>query len=212
MRRHHEDWLIFVLEFPHRPIHECAKMQHAWIPRLESDAMPEPLQSYLAQRVKRLSYLGEMFKVGANAPEVLQDFLQFTDSLKKAIPFDIGETVVLTIAGLMQNAYERNQHERLCLRSGISREWITEVQAMAPDASKLMSAAQRRAQTFAMRLAQTKGLEASSEFDALAQHFSPSEAIAITFLVGRYITHALLVNTLGLTPPVPSIFEDGFTA
>jgi hypothetical protein len=26
-------------------------------------------------------------------------------------------------------------------------------------------------------------------------------------LIGRYVTHALAVNTLGLKPPVPSIFE-----
>ena len=30
-------------------------------------------------------------------------------------------------------------------------------------------------------------------------------------VIGRYVTHALIVNTLALKPPVPSIFEDGFT-
>jgi hypothetical protein len=29
-------------------------------------------------------------------------------------------------------------------------------------------------------------------------------------LAGRYLAHALVVNTLDLAPPVPSIFEDDF--
>ncbi len=29
-------------------------------------------------------------------------------------------------------------------------------------------------------------------------------------LVGRYVTHALIVNTFRLLPPVPSIWDDGF--
>lgn len=33
-------------------------------------------------------------------------------------------------------------------------------------------------------------------------------AVAILLLTGRYVTHSLIVNTLHLTPPVPSIFEE----
>ena len=29
-------------------------------------------------------------------------------------------------------------------------------------------------------------------------------AIAVLMLIGRYVTHALMVNTLDLAPPVPS--------
>jgi hypothetical protein len=31
--------------------------------------------------------------------------------------------------------------------------------------------------------------------------------MAFVMLVGRYVTHAMVVNTLGLAPPGPSIFE-----
>ena len=37
----------------------------------------------------------------------------------------------------------------------------------------------------------------------------PEQTIAVMFLVGRYITHAMIVNGLELAPPVPSIFEAG---
>lgn len=186
-------------------------IRQPWIPRLEQAQMPEPLSAYLGPRVKRLGYLGEMFKASANAPEVLLNFMHFTDALKDAVPFDIGEAVVLTVAGHMRNAYERNQHERLSTRTGLAREWISEVQRLAPDEAKLMSPAQVAAQRYALQALASRGLEVQESFAALADHFTPAEAMAIAFLVGRYVTHALIVNTLQLQPPVPSIFEDGFT-
>lgn len=184
---------------------------HEWIPRLEQDALDPALAQYLAPRVQRLGYLGEMFKASANAPAVLLSFLHFTDALKEALPFDIGEAVVLTVATFMENAYERNQHERLCIRSGMTAQWLREVQSIDPERAGLMTPAQRAAQHYALAALRTRGLDAHTEFDALAAHFTPAEAAAIVFLVGRYVTHAMVVNTLRLQSPVPSVFEDGFT-
>jgi alkylhydroperoxidase family enzyme len=180
---------------------------HAWIPRRSVGEMPAPLADYLAPRIRRLNYLGEMFQVAANAPEVLLQFMHFTDALKEALPFDIGETVVLTVASLMDNRYERHQHERLCLRNGLSRAWLADVTTLRSGA---LSTPQRAAQSYAIAALATRGKGAHAEFDALAAHFTPAQAIAIAFLVGRYVTHALVVNTLDLEPPVPSVFEDGF--
>lgn len=186
-------------------------MSSPWIPRLDVEAMPPALAEYLRPRVRRLGYLGEMFQVGANAPNVLLEFMRFTDALKEAVPFDIGEAVVLTVAARMGNAYESNQHERLCLRSGFAREWIAEVQALAPEASRRMTPAQRAAQRFTLAAIDSRGQGATADFDALREHVDAGTAISIAFLVGRYITHALIVNTLRLAPPVPSAFADGFT-
>ncbi len=186
-------------------------MAHDWIPRLDREAMTPALNEYLGPRVKRLGYLGEMFQVSANTPEVLLHFLHLTDALKDALPFDIGEAIVLTVAGCMDNQYERNQHERLCIRSGVSRDWIVAVQRRAPDEPSLLTPAQRAAQRYVLDAIETRGLGVEASFAALGEHFTPKEAMTIAFLVGRYMTHALLVNTLQLTPPVPSIFEDGFT-
>lgn len=186
-------------------------MRSNWIPRIDQQAMQAPLAQYLAPRVKRLGYLGEMFTVGANVPDVLLHFMNFTDALKEALPFDVSETVVLTVASIMGNSYERNQHQRLCLRNGLSREWIADVEAVRPDLAAHLSEQQRRAQSYVIAAMQSKGQACGQQFDALAAVFNPAQAMAIAFLVGRYITHALIVNTLELEPPVPSVFEDGFT-
>ena len=181
------------------------------IPRLELGEMRADLAEYLAPRVARLKYLGELFKCAAHAPGVLVSFMHFTDALKEALPDALTETAVLTTATLMDNRYERNQHERLSVRLGYGRDWVAEVERLKPDEATHMSELERAVQRYVIAAVESRGQQASAEFDALAALVPPSEAIAITMLVGRYITHALVVNTLKLSPPIPSIWEDGFS-
>jgi len=180
------------------------------IPRLELAEMAPDLQAYLQPRVARLQYLGELFKCAAHAPEVLLDFMHFTDSLKKALPDRLTECAVLTTAMLMGNRYERHQHERLSVRLGFGRDWVAEVERLKPAEATLMSEVERAVQTYVMAAVETRGMQAASPFEALARLVPPAEAMAVAMLVGRYITHALVVNTLRLEPPVPSIWDDGF--
>jgi alkylhydroperoxidase family enzyme len=174
--------------------------------------MQADLAAYLEPRVKRLGYLGEMFQCAGHAPDVLLQFMRFTEALKDALPDRLAEAAVLSVASLMQNKYERNQHERLCIRLGFAADWITEVERLAPGQATLMTASERAAQRYAIAAVDSRGHDCQAEFEALAELVGPSQAIAIVMLVGRYMTHALLVNTLALKPPVPSIFEDGFAA
>ena len=84
------------------------------IPRLEMDQLAPEVQQVLAARVTRLGYLGEFFKCSGHQPEVLLPFMAMTDALKEALPDRLTEIGALTVSVLMGNAYERNQHERLC--------------------------------------------------------------------------------------------------
>lgn len=183
-----------------------------WIERLEPAQMAPELAAYLQPRVARLGYLGEWFRCAGHAPEVLLAFLRFTDALKDALPFEVSEAIVLSVATARDNAYERHQHERLSVRSGRSREWVAEVERLAPDAARLMSPPERAAQRYTLAALSGDVRATRRAFRALADHFDQGAAIAIVMLVGRYWTHALGVNTLALAPPVPSIFEDGFSA
>lgn len=181
------------------------------IPRLELADMRADLAGYLEPRVKRLGYLGELFKCAGHAPDVLLDFMHFTDALKEALPDRLTEVGALTVAGLMSNDYERNQHERLSIRLGFGRDWVAEVNRLEPDLAILMSDTERAVQKYAIAAVRNRGRGVVDEFAAVSDRLSPGEAMAVILLVGRYVTHALTVNTLNLEPPVPSIFEDGFT-
>jgi alkylhydroperoxidase family enzyme len=182
----------------------------AFIPRLEMPDMSEDLSAYLQPRVKRLGYLGELFKCAGHAPQVLLHFMHFTDALKDALPDRLAETAVLTVASFMGNSYERNQHERLCVRLGFGREWIADVEKMQPDQAQLMTDSEKAIQRFTMASLASRGHANQQQFEALSAMLTPAQAMALVMLIGRYMTHAMVVNTLQLAPPVPSIFEDGF--
>lgn len=179
----------------------------ARIPRLEMDALRPDLAAYLEPRVKRLGYLGELFKCAGNAPDVTLQFMQFTDALKDALPDRLTELGALTVAGFMENRYERHQHERLSVKLGFPREWIAQVMRLAPAEADQLSAVEKAAQTYALAALRTRGLDVQGEFESLAKLVPASEAMAFVLLVGRYVTHAMVVNTLRLAPPVPSIFD-----
>jgi alkylhydroperoxidase family enzyme len=181
------------------------------LPRLRLDEMEPALAAYLEPRVARLQYLGEMFQCAASAPDVLLSFMHFTDALKAALPDALAEVAVLTVATIMDNRYERNQHERLCIRLGLAREWVAEVERLDPEGARRMDEKERAVQRYVIAALETRGRGCGDEFDALCSLLPPRESVAVVMLVGRYVTHALLVNTVELAPPVPSIFEDGFT-
>lgn len=177
------------------------------IPRLEMDQLTPELQTALSAKVKRLGYLGEFFKCMGNQPKALLSFNTFTEDLKQALPDNLTEVVALTVATMMQNRYERNQHERLCVKLGFDKQWVHDVNALAPTQSKLLSDAEQVVQQFAIAVISRRGRRVQPRYNAVIDVVGATRAVALLMLVGRYVTHALIVNTLELAPPVASIFE-----
>ncbi len=180
----------------------------ARIPRLEFDQLSPALQAQLEPRVTRLGYLGEFFKCTGHQPALLGPFMTMTEAFKQVLPQTLIEVGALTVAGLMGNAYERHQHERLCAKLGFDRAWIAEVNRLDPDRAPRLDEAERRVQRLAMALVERRGHEVRGELEAVVDAIGHEQAIAVLFLVGRYITHALVANSLELQPPVPSVFEE----
>lgn len=177
------------------------------IPRLEMDQLTPELQAALSAKVKRLGYLGEFFKCMGHQPKALLSFNTFTEDLKKALPDNLTEVVALTVATMMQNRYERNQHERLCVQLGFDKQWVRDVNALTPTESKLLSDAEQVVQQFAIAAISRRGNGVQAQYNAVIDVIGATHAVAVLMLVGRYVTHALIVNTLELAPPVASVFE-----
>lgn len=182
------------------------------VPRLEFDQLEPKLKAQLEARVTRLGYLGEFFKCAGHAPDVLRHFMAMTEALKDALPDRLTEVGALTVACVMGNDYERNQHERLSRSLGFGHDWVRAVNALKPDASPLLSDAEKRVQQYVLAALKRNGIGVDAEFAAMGKAIGPAQAMAVVMLTGRYVTHALAVNTLGLKPPVPSIFADGSEA
>ena len=175
------------------------------IPRLAPEKLAPGVADLLRPRVERLGYLGEFFRCAAHQPAALISFMTFTEDLKRALPDRLTETVALTVSTELENAYERHQHERLCLKLGLDEAWIRAVEAC--DARPPLSDVDRRVQTLTLAVLRRHGKDTAGELDALVQAIGHEQAIAVLMLIGRYVTHALMVNTLDLAPPVPSPLE-----
>lgn len=177
------------------------------IPRLSSTQMLPDLAEYLRPRVERLGYLGEFFQCSAHQPKALLAFMRLTEELKSALPDKMSEVVALSVSGLMNNAYERVQHERLSLKLGFGEEWIRAVRSLAPGNSRAMADDERLVQALVMAVVTRNGHDVKPELDAVIRALGHEQAIAILMLIGRYLTHALMVNALALQPPVQSPLE-----
>jgi hypothetical protein len=175
--------------------------------RFEMTDLPADLAVALRPRVERLGYLGEFFKCAAHQPQALLSFMRFTDDLKDALPSTLTEVVALSVAGTMRNDYERHQHERLCRTLGCDDAWIRSVEALQPDTDDVMADDERRVQRLALAVLANNGHGVQAELAAVIETVGPAQAMAVLMLIGRYATHAFIVNALQLNPPVPSIFE-----
>jgi len=174
------------------------------IPRLTRENLHPDLQTYLRPRVERLGYLGEFFQCAGHQPEALLSFLQYTDHLKHALPNNLTEIVSLTVAQLMNNGYERVQHERLSLKLGFGEKWLREVLTLKSDGKGRMSDQEVLVQRLAMAAINRKGHHITAELEPVVRSVGPAMSIAVLMLVGRYLSHAIIANALNLAPPVPS--------
>jgi alkylhydroperoxidase/carboxymuconolactone decarboxylase family protein YurZ len=181
------------------------------IPRLSFEELEPALARVLEPRYRRLGYLGEFFRCMGHQPAALRAFAEFTETAKAGLDKRTTEVIALTVATATGNAYERNQHERLCVRSGFSIEWIRDIEALHPEHAQQLSSADREVQRWVLAVAQRRFAEARQFYATFVEQVGAPTAVAALFVVGRYIAHSAMVQTLQLSPPVPSIFEDGFT-
>jgi alkylhydroperoxidase family enzyme len=184
----------------------------ARIPRMSFEQLPAPIADGLRSKVERLGYLGEFFAATAHQPAALKAFMDFTDHSKGELDMRLVELIALTVATMKNVAYEKNQHERLAVKLGYGRDWVAAVEALAPDAQSLFNADERAVQSYVIATVERDGVEVGNLLQTVVEQLGVAAAVAVMFVMGRYTTHAIIVNSLDIQAPVPSIFDDGFGA
>jgi alkylhydroperoxidase family enzyme len=177
------------------------------IPRLSSGQMPPELAEFLRPRVERLGYLGEFFQCAAHQPKALHSFMVFTEELREALGENLTELVALTVSCLMENAYERVQHERRCLKVGLGKPWVRAVESLGRS-SEPLGDEERVVQRLVLAVVARRGHDTKDELEAVIRSVGHAKAVAVLMTVGRYVTHAFMVNSLSLEPPVTSPMEE----
>ena len=180
------------------------------IPRLQFDQLPKPIRRALATKYERLGYLGEFFAVTAHQPEALRAFIEFTDTAKGELDPRIVEMIALTVAMMKKVDYELHQHERLSVKLGFGREWVRAVECLEPERLEALSPVERTVQRFVIDAVSRDGHGMGDLLDEVVGVLGYHRAVAVLMVMGRYTTHAIIVNSLDIGAPVPSIFDDGF--
>ena len=179
----------------------------ALIPRLSMRELDPDLAKLLRPKVDRLNYLGEFFQCTGHQPRALIAFHTLTEDLKKALPDNLTEVVALSIATKMNNAYERVQHERLSLKLGLSEAWICEVNSLSSKREGTLSETEVVVQKLALAVVERGGHNTAGELEAVVKAIGHEQGIAVLMLIGRYVMHGMIANSLGLKPPVSSPLE-----
>jgi len=164
--------------------------------------LTDELQAQLGARVQRLGYLGAFFAYAGYQPAALGEFIDFTEALKSALPFKRAELVALTVARVMGNDYELDQHIRLCKVRCMPRDWIDE---LATPQSRLEGPAlddsERRLVDFIEASVERRGKVDPSMFAEIVAQEGASGAIGLLLMVSRFVAHATVSNVLGLQAP-----------
>jgi alkylhydroperoxidase family enzyme len=177
------------------------------IPKLSFDELPESIAALLEPKYRRLGYLGEFFARTAHQEAALKAFIEFTDAAKGALTDDVVELIALTVATMKDVDYEKNQHERLSLKLGLTREWVADVERLAPDSASELSATQRTVQCFVIAAVRNDGRGVSDLLGAVVASLGHENAVAVLMVMARYTSHAIIVNSLAIQAPVASIFD-----
>ena len=183
----------------------------AHIPRLSFDELPAVIADGLRAKVARLGYLGEFFAATAHQPQALKAFMDFTDLSKGELDLRLVELIALTVACMKSVDYEKNQHERLAVKLGFGRDWVAAVEALDPLSQAQWSEDERIVQAYVIAAVARDGAGTGALLNAVVARLGVARAVAVLFVMGRYTTHAIIVNSLEIKAPVPSIFDDGFT-
>jgi alkylhydroperoxidase family enzyme len=176
------------------------------IPPLSFDELPASIADRLRPKYERLGYLGEFFARTAYQEAALAAFIDFTDAAKGGLDQRIVELIALTVATMKNVDYERNQHERLAVKLGFGEDWVVEVERLDPETARL-DPLERRVQKLIIAAVDRDGRDVTAELEAVVDLLGPADAVAVLMVMGRYTTHAMLVNCLGIRSPVPSIFD-----
>ena len=177
------------------------------LPRVPYEDFEPALKEALRPKVERLGYCGEIWQVGANVPKSTLSFCNLTEDLKDEMPMKVVELVALTVAGVMGNTYERNQHENLADKLGYGRDWIAAVNKLEGDGASVLSDEEKKIQKFVIAAIYRRGMECDKMFADVVKAVGPKTATGVLMSVGRCMMHAIFRNVLDLAPPVKSIFE-----
>ncbi len=178
------------------------------IPRLDFDGVEPALREMLKPTVDRLGYFGEFFQVVAHIPGAIPAFMQYTGAVKAPLSDAQNEVLALSVCTLLEADYERIQHERLARKLGFPLEWIAATEGRSGSHLSALADDERCLRALAHAVVPSHGLRCADELRAVTELLGHEKAVAALLQISRFVTIAVMCNSLALTLPVPSVFDE----
>ena len=80
--------------------------------------------------------------------------------------------------------------------------------SLSEDNPRLLTEEESLVQRLAVSVARRGGRDTTAEFEVVTKTIGPEKAIAVLWLIGRYMAHAVIVNTLNLAPPPVAVRQE----
>lgn len=173
---------------------------------LALEDMPQSLQEVLRPISERVGYLGRFFQYTGHAPGVLKQFMAYTSELRSIIPPDINELIALTVCARLNFVYERNQHEQLASRLGLSRDWIASLTNRQSLAS--LPESHRNVHALVLAVLDDDISAARGNLIPFISQVGPEIAMAALFQITRFSAICSLGSLLSVEPQANSIFDE----
>jgi alkylhydroperoxidase family enzyme len=137
-----------------------------------------------------------IFTTLARHPKLLKRWTVFAGHVlyKSTLPPRERELVILRTGWLCQSHYEFHQHTRIGLASGLSRDEIRNVTALAADAWT----GRDRALIHAVDELHSHGAIGDNTWGDLRRDWSEQQLMDLVFTVGQYTLVSMVLNTLGV--------------
>lgn len=178
---------------------------------IEFDDLEPRLADEVRAKYERLGYLGDFFRYTAHQPDALRSFTAFTADARAGLTDNLAELIALTVASNLDNAYELVQHERLSVKLGMSKEWVAAAETLDPygeAAAAELSDHERVVQRYLLIAVETMGGDAPPALEEMVNAIGVEAAVAVLFVMGRYVAHGVIAKSLELQAPVASIFAE----
>jgi len=85
---------------------------------------------------------------------------------------------------------------------------VREVLSLSANGTGILSEQEVLVQRLVVAVVDRRGHDTTPELEAVVRSIGPAKTIAVLMLIGRYMSHAMIVNTLNLPAPVPSPLGD----
>ena len=138
-----------------------------------------------------------LHRMMAYAPELMKASGDMAVAFRheSILPRALAEIVILRTAQVVDCDYEWERHVPLARSVGVSEQQIADVRHWLQSAA--FSAKEKAALKYSESIVGSGGVD-DQTFDELRRHLSPHEIVALTMLVGFYVSTAIFIKALAI--------------